>query len=143
MLGYFSPHFRVAGSRGGDKGHALKLCGQLLGNATLTAARTSKYERDRPVAPQLHIEKSGFGRNDYRSVLANLPVFNQKSEAMKCSSIFPSKSIQRVRGRLAGFLTDASSSSSSLPRVFPVASFAPALRAHSGGAAPDFHRLPD
>jgi hypothetical protein len=44
---------------------------------------------------------------------------------------------------LAGFLTDASSSRSSLPGVYPVASLAPALRAHSGGAVPDSHRLPD
>ncbi len=44
---------------------------------------------------------------------------------------------------LVGLLTCASSNRNCLPRALaPVASLVPALRAHSGGAVPVFHRLP-
>ena len=44
---------------------------------------------------------------------------------------------------LVGLLTCASSNRNCLPRALaPVASLAPALYAHSGGAVPVFHRLP-
>ena len=59
------------------------------------------------------------------------------------SIAFPSKSIQANGGHLVGLLTRASSNLNCLPRTSaPVASLAPALRAHSGGTVPVSHQLP-
>ncbi len=51
---------------------------------------------------------------------------------------------ERTRsGRLAGLLTRASSRWDCLPGSLSSSGVCvPALRAHSGGAVPDFHRLP-
>jgi hypothetical protein len=89
----------------------------------------------------LHTEQSGFGGKDNTSVLASsqkevggnemlidLP-FEVDSERSWAPGRFPDSRIIELEQPSRG--------------LHPVASVAPALRVYSGGAVPDFHRLPD